>query len=467
MRTLVALVCIALALAGGFARFTSAAFTNALAVPSNALGVDQLSNHFSATPGSAVQAGTSTPIASGNVNSMTLAFGTVPSARTFTSVFQVTNVTGSSQTATMTLSGAPQISSVVFASSGTTTATLAAGASTTVTVTTSNTVAGHGSGTLQLGLSGLSWMYRTYNVTIDEQPEAPPSLTATAAAAGRINLSWGASTTTTNFAGYNVYRSTGGAYTKLTASPIAATTYADTATTNGTTYTYKVRGVSTDATPLESLDSPTASATADSTPPTRPTSVSLANGGGSGGAYINIANSSSLSVSVALASGWLSTDTVSITLSSGSSSITKNANPSSSTVIFTGIDLSSFGDGTVSISATQTDLAGNVSTARSASFVKDTSAPSISSASFNDRNNNTKDQILGTTEAGATVKATESAPNAGSTFSATANGSGSFTITVEALDGNPTPINYSYSVTATDAAGNTGPAKIVSGTATK
>ena len=86
-RSLAAVACLALALVGGFAHFSSAAFTSTTSVPANAVQVDQISNHFSVTPGSAVQAGTSTPIASGNVDSLSLAFGTVPSARTFTSVF--------------------------------------------------------------------------------------------------------------------------------------------------------------------------------------------------------------------------------------------------------------------------------------------------------------------------------------------------------------------------------------------
>ena len=155
-RSIAAVACLALALVGGFAHFSSAAFTSATSVPANAVQVDQISNHFSVTPGSAVQAGTSTPIASGNVDSLSLAFGTVPSARTFTSVFTIKNVGSSTQTAVLTMSSIPEITSAVFASSGSTSATLAAGASTTLSVTTSSTIAGHGTGTLKLGVCGLS-----------------------------------------------------------------------------------------------------------------------------------------------------------------------------------------------------------------------------------------------------------------------------------------------------------------------
>jgi hypothetical protein len=246
---------------GAVTRGTWALFTASPASSSgNTFAVDSLGSHFQVTPGSAVQPGTSTPIASGNVDTLALAVGTVPSARTITSVFTVKNIGSSSATATLSLSSVAQISSAVFASSGTSSATLAAGASTTVSLTTSSTTAGHGAGALRLTLSGSSWMYRDYSTTIDEAPEAPASLTATAHA-GKISLSWGASTTTTNLAGYNVYRSTGGSYTQLNGSAVSGTTYDDTTGVNGTTYTYKVRAVSTGAA-LESLDSPTSSAKA-------------------------------------------------------------------------------------------------------------------------------------------------------------------------------------------------------------
>jgi large repetitive protein len=456
-RSLAVLACIALALVGGLARFSSAAFTSSTSVPSNAVQVDELSNHFSVTPASAVQAGTSTPIASGNVDSLSLSFGTVPSARTFTNVFTIANVGSSTATATLTMSSIPEISSIAFASSGSTTATLAPGASTTLSVTTSSTVAGHGTGTLQLGLSGLSWMYRIYSVSIDEAPEAPTAPTSKQRPAGRIDLTWGASSTTTNLAGYNVYRSNGGAYTKLNATPVSALSYSDTATVDGTSYTYKIRAVSSATPALESLDSPTTTAVADATPPGRPSSVTLTNGGGSGGSYINRGNVSSINVSVVLASGWLSTDTVTLTLSNGASSVTKTANPSSGTVAFNGIGLSGLGDGTVTMSVTSTDAAGNVSAAQSSSAPKDTVAPAAPNASYVDNNNTTADQITGSAEANASI----SISGTGS-YGGTANGAGAFTIAVAATHGtNGHPINLSFSVTATDAAGNTSGATIL------
>jgi hypothetical protein len=455
MRKLAILACISLVAAGGGARFTSASFTTSTSVGSNTLTVDQLSNYFSVTPISSA--------ASGAVDNLSLNFGTVASARTLTNVFRVTNVSSSTQTAVLTLASVPQVSSVVFASSGSTSATLGAGASTTVSVTTSNTVCGHGSGTLKLGLSGLSWMYRTYGVTIDEAPEAPGTPTVTQKPAGRLDVAWAASTTTTNLAGYDLYRSANGgaSYAKLNTSTLTGLTYSDTTTTDGTSYVYKVQALSTDSPALTSLFSGTATGVADATAPTQPTAVSLTNGGGAGNAYINSGNASSISVSVTLAAGWLSTDTVTLKVQSGSSVITRTASPSSGTVTFTGIDVSGFGEGAVSLSATSSDAAGNVSGARSASYVKDTVAPAAPTASYVDKNNTTADQITGTTEANASISITQTLPSAGS-FSGSANAAGSYTINVAAVNGSggsPKPV--AYSVRATDVAGNTSGATAV------
>lgn len=445
-RPLLALACLGLVLAGGATRFTSAAFTASTSIGSNGVTADKLANYFSVSPLSSV--------ATGNVDNLSLALGTVPSARALTSVFRVTNVSSSSQTAVFTLSGVPQISSVVFASSGSSTATLSAGASTTVTVTTSSTVCGHGAGTLKLALSGSNWLYRTYSVSIDEAPEAPGAPTATQKPAGRIDVSWGQTPTTTNLAGYNLYRSSGGAYTKLNTSVLTGTTYSDTATTDGVSYTYKVTALSTDATPLESLDSATVTKAADATAPTQPTAIALANGGGSGGAYINSANAGSLSVTVTLASGWLATDNVTLTLSSGGASVTRQLAATSGSVTFTGLNVAAFGDGSVSASVTSTDAAGNVSTARTGTFTKDTAAPAAPTATYTD-NNNTADVISGTAEANATISVTQTLPSAGS-YSTAASSAGGYSLPVAIVNGkNTTPITVTYSVKATDAAGNT------------
>ena len=454
-RVFVALFFVSLAVAAGATRFTSAAFTASKASGASGVSVDQLSNHFSVASAGAVQAGTSTPIASGNVDGLSLDFGLVPSARTFTNIFRVTNVGSSSATAVMTPSLPAQITSIQFASSGSTSATLAPGASTTVSVTTSPAVAGRGTGTLKLGISGMSWMYRTYSLTLDEAPETATGLTAVAGVAGKISLNWMATTTTTNLAGYYVYRSSGAAYTKLNATPQTGTTYVDTGTVDGTTYTYKIHAVSSGTPTLESVDSTTATAKADATPPGQPTSVSLANGGGAGNAYINGSNNGSISVSVGLASNSLTSDTVSVTLTNGANSVsaTTSGSNGAGTVTLSGINASSLGDGSVTITAKSTDLAGNVSTVRSVTVTKDTVAPGAPTATYVDVNGN--DRITGTAEGSSTITATESLPRSG-TYTATAAAGGSYTVTVDNANGtNANKVAVFYTVTARDAAGNT------------
>jgi large repetitive protein len=458
MKRLVALACLSLAVAGLLAQLSAAAFTGSTSIPSNTVTVDKLANYFSVVPGTAVQPGTSTAVASGNVDTMALDFGTVPSARTFTSAFRITNVSGATHTATLALSSVPQVSSAVFASSGSGSVTLAAGTSTTLTVTTSSTVAGRGSGSLRLGLAGVSWLYRDYSFHIDEAPEAPTAPAVVQKPAGRLDLSWTASTTVTNLAGYDVYRSSGAAYTKLNGSPLTGTTYSDTATADGTTYTYKLTAVSSGSPVLTSLDSTTVTATADASAPGAPTTVALANGGGAGGAYVNAGNAANLSISITLPAGSLTTDSVKLTVSNGANSvITTMAGPAGSgTITVTGLNVAALGDGTLTLSANSTDLAGNVGTTTTVTVTKDTAAPAAPTAAYTDNNNTNADQISGTAEANASINVTKNAPAPTATYPTTANGSGAYSVLVFAANGKPpTPIPVSYTITATDAAGNT------------
>jgi large repetitive protein len=459
MRKLLVTACLSLAAAGLFTQLSSAAFTGSLAAPSNGITADALRNYFSVSPGTDVQPGTSTAVASGNVDGLSIDLGTVPSARTFSNVFRITNVSSATQTATLNLSSVPQVSSAVFASNQSASVTLAAGASTTLSVTTSTTVAGRGTGTLRLGLSGSSWLYRDYSFHVDEAPEAPGAPTGTQKPAGRIDLSWAASTTTMNLAGYDVYRSSGaaGTYTKLTATPQTALTYSDTATVDGTAYTYKINAVSSGTPVLNSLDSTTVGVTADATAPGQATSITLTNGGGNGGAYVNSSNSSGISVAVALPAGSLTTDVVQLTATVGGSVTATHAGyAGAGTVNFTGINVSGLGDGTLTLSVISTDLAGNVSSVRTVTVTKDTVAPGAPTAAYTDNNNSVADAVSGTAEANASVSVTKTAPAPTAGYATSANGAGSYTATVAAVSGKPNaPIGVTYAVTATDAAGNT------------
>ena len=446
--------------AGGATRMSAASFTADVTAAGNVLTADRLGNHFAVDPG---------PSASGDVDSLAVDLGLVSSPGSIGNVFTVTNVSAQSRTATLALLGPSQVASATFASSGTASATLAPGASTTVTLTTSSTVAGRGSGEVRLGLGGSSWLYRDYDLDLDAAPAAPGTLNAVAKPAGRVDLSWSASATTTNLDGYDVYRSAGAAWTKLTATPLTGTSYSDTATADGTQYSYAVRAVSTGAPALESVDSPHASARADATAPVLPSAVQLANGTGQGNQWISLANRSAVSVSVTLPGSSLASDTVQVVLSNGVGSVSKTAPAAGGggTIVVDGIDALVIPDGTVTISVTVADAAGNVSAPKSASTPKDTVAPAAPSATYVDERKS-EDGITGGAEAGSLVTATQTVPTASGPYTATASGAGAYTLVVARTDGSPgKPVTVTYLVTATDAAGNVSAVTTLTASATR
>jgi hypothetical protein len=433
---------------------SAAAFTSNLTITGNGVTVDRLSNHFEVTPG---------PLASGDVDSLDVDLGLVASPGSITGVFTVENVSAQTRTATLSLQGPAQVASVVFEASGTASVTLAPGASSSVAVTISPSVAGRGTGTFRLALGGSSWLYRDYTLSLDAAPAAPGSLNAAAQAGGKVALAWAPSATTTNLAGYDVYRSAGGPYTKLNGSPIAGTTFTDTTGAEGTAYTYKVRAVSSGAVALVSTDSPLASATPDATAPILPSAVQLVNGGGQGSQYVNLANRASVSISVTLPATSVASDVVTVTLRNGAQSVSKTAPATAGvgTVTVGGLDTTSLADGTITIEATVTDAAGNVSAVRSSSAPKDTVAPGLPTATYVDQRNQA-DELTGTAEPGAAMSALQTAPSSSGPYTGAASGTGTYTLTVANTRGKKNePITVTYVVTATDAAGNTGPARTV------
>src|SRR5213076_3329998 len=107
-------------------------------------------------------------------------------------------------------------------------------------------------------------------------PSAPTNLTATAASATQINLSWTVSTDNVGVTGYRVERCQGAGCSNFAqiAAP-AGTTFSDTGLTASTSYSYRVRA--TDAANNLSAYSSTASASTpappDTTPPTAPANL--------------------------------------------------------------------------------------------------------------------------------------------------------------------------------------------------
>lgn len=422
-------------------RGSAAAITAGTTIDANTFIVDRLANYFSVAPGGDA-------VATGDVDTLAVAFGSVPSARTFTDVFTVTNASSATQTATLTLTGAPQIAAVTFNASGSSSVVLAPGASTAVSMRTSTT-AGRGAGTLELRLGGSSWLYREYPVAIDLAPEAPSAVTATARAAGRIALAWDASTTT-NVSGYDVYRAAG-ADSLMKLATTSSTAFDDTATVDGTAYRYVVRAVSSGAPSFDSAPTPQAEATADAAAPAQPSSVAA-------DAYVNAASVAAFQTSVTLPAGSASTDTVTVTLTGGAVAVTASvAATAGAGTVTLAVDARSLPEGAVLVQATVRDAAGNVSSAATRSATKDTVAPGAPSAVYVD-NKNVADEITGLTEGGGAITAAQTAPGTSGPYTTTASGSGAYTVAVAPAKRE----TVTYAVAATDAAGNTGPATTIS-----
>jgi hypothetical protein len=180
---LVSALIVAALLCGYGLHRSSAMFTGTKPVSTSNVHVHALADDFLVTPGVAVQPGTGTLIANGNVDLLTMDFGTIPSARSITGIFTVKNISSGTLTAQLTPALPGQLPAFVFTSTGTTSAVLSAGASASVQATSSSTFAGHGTGTVKLGEAGLSWLYRSYTLVLNEAPEAPTALNATAAPA--------------------------------------------------------------------------------------------------------------------------------------------------------------------------------------------------------------------------------------------------------------------------------------------
>jgi len=152
----------------------------------------------------------------------------------------------------------------------------------------------------------------------------------------------------------------------------------------------------------------------------------------------------------------------------GGSTTTHGGPAGAGTITFNGINVSGLGDGTLTLTVISTDLAGNVSTARSATVTKDTTAPGAPTAAYTDNRNTAADVVSGAAEANASVTVTKTAPAPTTAYPTTADGAGAYTVAVAADAGKvPTPINVAYTVTATDAAGNTSAATTLTYSDTK
>ncbi|WP_103069861.1 Ig-like domain-containing protein [Aquimarina sediminis] len=149
--------------------------------------------------------------------------------------------------------------------------------------------------------------------------------------------------------------------------------------------------------------------------------------------------------------------------SGGAGTITGSGTVASVGATISSIDLSSLADGTITLSVTLTDIAGNTGSAATDTETKDTEAPTgytvvINQSPINSSNDNTVSYTFATAEVGATYNYTFSTSGGAGTVT----GSGTITSTGQTISGIDLSSiedgTITLSVTLTDINGNTGSA---------
>jgi hypothetical protein len=215
--------------------------------------------------------------------------------------------------------------------------------------------------------------------------------------------------------------------------------------------------------------------TVDTTPPPAPSAVSVTAGGpvqasatcgvAAGTRFVNRAGRAAVGVSVTIAAPEAGERVVLSATTPGSTPVTANVAAASTTVTAT-LDLTSLLDGAVTLTARTQDATGNASAAASPAnaIVKDTVAAALGGLSYT----NVvllADSMGGTSECGATIVATETVgPNVGRVFPTSGTfvvgAAGTFSgFTLDAVSLGA----YSYTVVATDLAGNASAGTVLSG----
>jgi Bacterial Ig-like domain len=204
-----------------------------------------------------------------------------------------------------------------------------------------------------------------------QSPEPPGPVTATAAAGGAVDLSWGASPST-GVSGYVVESSTGGSPFTPVGNSITGTSVVEQTGTNATTFSYKVVAVAAGVA-LPSAPALAAPVTTDSVGPSQP------QGFPGLPTYINQANVGSFNVNVSLLQSSSTSDTITVTLTSPSTgaTLTQTATGGTSPVSVQFAQAGSLPEGTVNVTATPTDSLGNPGPSLSTSIQKLTSGPGV------------------------------------------------------------------------------------------
>lgn len=324
-------------------------------------GTDALERFIDIIPGSAVQPGTATPVASGVDLAFSVDLGRVPDARIFNDAFRITNTDVVAHTIRVVPvgSGLGAISSVAFTNDsnpldGPTIETIQPGATEILEIATTTSVAGTQAGSLRFTQVGDDRFFRRdLPIQTKQAPGAPTGLAATSTSGpNSIALTWNAPASS-GVAGYNVYRASaaGGPYSKINGSLVAATNFNDSTATTGTRYWYLVTAVASGVSPeLEGVGSAVVSGRV---PPT-PVSVSIPAGATNPANYLNSSTAGSATVRVNLPAATEAGDIVNVQLTDGSVTVGASATTTAAgaqTVDVTGVNASTLAEGAVTLRA--------------------------------------------------------------------------------------------------------------------
>ncbi|MBI3971114.1 MAG: fibronectin type III domain-containing protein [Chloroflexi bacterium] len=196
-------------------------------------------------------------------------------------------------------------------------------------------------------------------------------MAATAAPAGRIDLSWPALGWASN--GYEIYRRPASSSTPALLATVTAgtTTYPDASTTDGTSYVYSVAGINARSVVGPLRDS--ATVTADATAPTLTTTANPTQGNTGTTIGVSVSASETLGAAPSVTVTGSCVPTTTVTMS-----------PSGQATSYSGTYTVPVGGGggdcTATIAASGTDVAGNASTGGSTTITVDRTAPSTSAS---------------------------------------------------------------------------------------
>lgn len=308
-------------------------------------GTDFLHRHFLIVPGSATQPGTATPAASGAGGTISVDLGRVPDSRTIADVLRVTNTTTASRPLDLALVGSLAGVAGFEYSDGTTVKSLAPGVTWQLRLRTDATAAGHFYGALRFQQGSDVFLRLDRPFSSSQAPLPVPALAiAPPNGVAQAQLTWTASPST-GVAGYNVYRATAaGPFVKVNSTPVAGTSFADATVALGGSYWYLIRAVTTGVSPeLESPDSPAAQTAVLPAPAI----VQIPAGAANNLNWVTLATRANVTFQVAVPAGTMPGDTVSLTATSGSSSLTRTAvaTGGAQTISFTGNNLTSWPNG--------------------------------------------------------------------------------------------------------------------------